>query len=436
MTDKTKHVRIDEIHWPGVLPWLCLFRSFRGAIRPSRLLPALLLVMLLYVMGMAIDGISGVKVLPQEVGAEATNAPPASVTGRAGETGVLEATQQFKLQAFGRLARAAASLNFGFDELITPPPPGAGQGDTVVSALRDLVIVLPRWFVREHPWLMLICAAVSLVLWSVFGGVIARQAALDAAGPGADGRDGSTHCATGFALSRFGRFFLAPLFPLICAGILAVFLLAGGFILFNLPVLDIIGGILFFGALLLGLAIVVLLLLTIAGWPMLYPAIAVDDSDIFDAVSRALGYVLGRPWRWLFYSAVALVYGAITYLFVGVVLFLTVAVAQYFVQAGVIAEVDGVNRFDLILPQPAPGRLTHDLASADLTWSGKTAAAIVWFWVTLARGLLLAYAISFFITVNTWIYLLLRRAQDGNELDDVYLGRLETDAAPTGAGGD
>jgi len=436
MTEKTKHVRMDEIHWPGVLPWLCLFRSFRGAIRPSRLLPALVLVMLLYVISMAIDGISGAKVMSQQIGFAETAAPPAEVAGVSGETGVLEATRQFTLGAFGRLASAAASLNFGFDELIRPTPSGPGQGDTVVSALRDLFIVLPKWFVREHPWLLIVSVVVSLVLWSVFGGVIARQAALEAAGPGADGRDGSDCGATCFALSRFGRFFFTPLLPLIFVGILAALLMAGGFILFNLPVLDILGGLLFFGALLLGLALVMLLLLTAAGWPMLYPAIAVDDADVFDAVSRALGYVLGRPWRWLFYSVVAVVYGAITYLFVGVVLFLTVAAAQYFIDAGVIADVNGVDRFDLILPKPAPARLTHDLASADLNWSGKTAAAIVWFWVTLARGLLLAYAISFFITASTWVYLLLRRAQDGNELDDVYLGRLETNAASTGVSDD
>ena len=96
---------------------------------------------------------------------------------------------------------------------------------------------------------------------------------------------------------------------------------------------------------------------------------------------------------------------------------------------GVIRDVAGVNRFDLILAAPELGVLTPDLGGADLTISGKISAGLVWLWVTLFRALLPAYAISFFITANTWIYLLLRRAADGNELDDVYLGPSELEVA-------
>jgi len=35
-------------------------------------------------------------------------------------------------------------------------------------------------------------------------------------------------------------------------------------------------------------------------------------------------------------------------------------------------------------------------------------------------SLLAAYAVSFGISASTWVYLLLRRSADGNELSDIY----------------
>ena len=440
MKNQSTNVRMEEVDWLGVFPWLCLLRSFRAAVAPSKLLPALALVVLVYLGSLALDNISGAKAVPQAIGF-AIEAPVAGLSDS--EMGVLEATSRVTLDAFRRMAQAAASLDFGFDEIISPAPAIPEQADTVasvlrerpdtvVSVLRQLIERLPKWFLQDHPWMLVTSLIGGLVLWSLFGGLIARRAALDAAGSDS-GVDLTAPAggATGFALSRFGRFFVTPLFPLILVVVMAAVLAVGGFVFFNLPGLDMLGGLLFVFALLLGFAIVMVLLLTAAGGSLLYPAIAVDDSDTFDAVSRALGYVLSRPWRWLFYTVLATVYGAVTYIFVGLVLFWTVWATQYFVQSCVIADVLGANRFDLILPKPELATLAHDLQSEDLGWSGRTAAVIVWFWVAMARSLLLAYAVSFYVTASTRIYLLLRRAKDGNEMNDVYLGQAEPNAAFT-----
>ena len=455
MTDQPERVRMEGVDWPNVLPWVCLFRSFRAAISPRRLLLALVLVILAYLGARAIDAVRGAVVYPGEIAVSASlvggeyeqwrQRQESLTPDQVETTGVLEAALQFKLEALGRLARAAVALNFGLEELAGPSAGRTRPGDTVAAAGVDLFVTLPRWLVRTHPWLLLVYLIFMLALWSVFGGSIARLAALDAAEAQADRRSGPDSSAprmapaTGagggltesvrFALTRFSRFFVTPVFPWIFAGIMAALLMAGGLVLFNLPVLDILGGLFFFVALAVGLAITMLLLLSVAGGALFYPAIAVEDADVFDAVSRALGYVLARPWRWAFYTLVAVVYGAITYLFVGVVLFLAVAAAHCFLRAGVLVEVQGVNRLDLLLAAPEFGALVPDVGGSDLSISGKAAAGLAWLWVALTRGLLPAYGVSFFITASTWIYLLLRRAADGNELDDVYLGPPEP--APT-----
>ena len=58
------------------------------------------------------------------------------------------------------------------------------------------------------------------------------------------------------------------------------------------------------------------LLGTVGGFNLMYPTIAVEGSDSFDAISRTFSYVYARPWRMLFYTLVAIVYGALCYLFV------------------------------------------------------------------------------------------------------------------------
>jgi hypothetical protein len=162
-------------------------------------------------------------------------------------------------------------------------------------------------------------------------------------------------------------------------------------------------------------------LLFITGGHMLYAAVAVDDADCFDAVSRAMGYVLARPWKWLSYAFMSLVYGAVTYLFVALVVYLATAAAHAAIRLGVLRDVEGANRFDLICAAPQPGQLLADVPWASLSWSMKASAALVLFWTAIAAALVIAYSINYYLSANTWIYLLLRRDTDGNELNDIAM---------------
>src|SRR5690606_5540165 len=100
-----------------------------------------------------------------------------------------------------------------------------------------------------------------------------------------------------------------------------------------------------------GVAIALTLIGLVLGSSLLFPAMAVEGADAFDAISRAFNYLLGRPWRFLFYWATMLVYGAVTYLFVGLMVYFSLWTTKAFVGWWVFSDTPaGVNRFDAIFP--------------------------------------------------------------------------------------
>ena len=67
MSDEPERVRVEELDWASMFPFLRIFSCFRMAIHPSRLLTALLLVALIYIIGNGMDAIWGPQVLPGEI---------------------------------------------------------------------------------------------------------------------------------------------------------------------------------------------------------------------------------------------------------------------------------------------------------------------------------------------------------------------------------
>jgi len=427
MSESPHSVRVQEIDWTTLLPITRIFRSFRMAIHPPKLVVALMMVVLLYGSGRLLDVAWGPQVLPNEIAEYRVQPLDGYHQWREANSEVAAESRRpifatllnYKLARLNTLAASAASLDFGLEGLINE----RYRRDTVVGAVRDL-FVLPGWMWQTHRVFFLISAIITLLLWAVFGGTISRMAALESA------RDHpiSTIESVRFAVGRFVWFALTPVVPLLVVAGVAVALALGGLVFFNLPGLDIVGGLLFILALVGGLVIALILIGLALAIHLIYPAIAVEGTDGFDALARSYNYVVGRLWRTLLYQAVALVYGAITYLFVGAVIFATLVATHRFVGWGVMATTgdDGqTNRFDAIMPAPGVGNLAYMPDFAALDFSGKAAAVLVMVWSYLLIALVAAYAISFYFSVSTHIYLLLRRAADGTEFDDVYIDPVE-----------
>jgi len=304
------------------------------------------------------------------------------------------------------------------------------RGDGVIQSVVNFLTVAPGWALKHHPLYFTIWFLLFLAVWAFFGGAIARIAAVHVA------RDEklSVRQALRFSTNKFLSFLFAPIIPLAIVLVVGLIVAVGG-LAANIPFIGpIVVGLLFFLALAAGFVITLVLLGTIGGFNLMYPTIAVEGSDSFDAISRSFSYVFARPWRMLFYTLVAIAYGALTYLFVRIFIYLMLTVTHFFAGWWVFRNADSQqNLWTSLWPEPNLWRLPYDVNFLSLSFAQKAGAWMIAFWVYLVIALLGAFLISLYFSANTIIYYLMRREVDATEMDDVYLEQPEdefTEPAP------
>ena len=310
-----------------------------------------------------------------------------------------------ELSAFSELIRAAARLDFGVGAVAAGGGLAAGGG--VLGALYRMVVGVPGWAWANHPWFFVMLTGWGLVVSMVLGGGIARLAAVEAC---LKQRHGVPEAAR-FVSPRALWLVLAPLIPLAVVALIWLGLAAVGGVLFSVPGLNLLGGLGYGVLLLVGLVGAALLIFTGLGAGLFPAAIAVEGTDGFDAVSRVFTFLICRSLRFLALSAVVLVYGALTTVLVGVVVF----AALWFTRAATGAWTDGLVG---VYRDGGFGRMPSGAPTTEGT-AGAT-AALVGVWARLAFGAWVAYAVSYFFTSQTWVYLLLRREVDGTDLEEGF----------------
>ncbi|HUU85885.1 MAG TPA: hypothetical protein VM243_20495 [Phycisphaerae bacterium] len=288
-----------------------------------------------------------------------------------------------------------------------------------------LLIAGCGWLVTSHPWYTLLFYLGALIIWSLLGGAICRIAAVQFA---RDEKIGWRE-AVSFVWQRFfSGFFLAPLLPLLMILVVGVFLVLGGIFL-RIPYLgDIAGSLLFFLALLGGMAIGLIFIGWLVGGWLFWPTIATEGSEALDAVSRSFNYIGATPWRTVFYALVAAVYGYLCFWFVRVLAYLVLASTHLFVGFGTAPfgwwlRDDGMSKLDALWAGPSMGMLRA--SGTSLTGVEAFAGAVIGVWVFVVVVLVWAYLASFSLSASTVIYFLLRRANDAMDLDDVYIETYE-----------
>lgn len=296
------------------------------------------------------------------------------------------------------------------------------QPAVVVTSIRNFFITAPAWAFIVHPIFFILFFLWLLLIGSIFGGGITRVAAVQVA------RDEkiSIRQALRFSSGKVLSFIFAPLIPLIIIGVLGL-ILAAVTCLISLPgiggIWSVVVGVLFFLAILAGLVMMLTAFGLIGGGNLMYPTIAAEGSDSFDAVSRSFSYIYARPWQVAFYSAVAIIYGAITYLFVRLAIYVLLRMVHGSIdmfQWGTAA--DGTPIFDAMWPMPNNFmKLSFASNTAVLGPVQSVGAFFISLWVWLTIALLGAYAISLYFSESTIIYYLLRKDVDATEMDDVYL---------------
>ncbi len=383
------------------LIWPRLLRTFPLAIQPPRVLLGLLIVLWTLIVGAGFDAISGVRIQP---------------------SGFAEAA--------GPFASLVARLRDGFHGAVM----GAMTADLprIAEGFREALLTGPRLLWAQSKGAALGLAGAMLVLVvpvaALLAGGICRMVACDVASD----LNLTAAEAVSTARRRWRSVLGATLGPLLLLGILALLIAGLGCLTLGFPGVSIVGGVLYGAFLLLGAAMVLVGAgYAAAGW-MLIPAVVVEGTDAIDAVQRAYAYALGRPGRLMLYCGIVVAVIAVSY---GVLALLASETIQW---TASIASVwtgrpplgGGVHAF---APMPA--------APTNLEGSTALASAAVRWWERLLIDLVAGVVVSMVCTGSTLLYLLLRRVNDEQDIEDIWSPEARAavslpaaDAAPVESG--
>jgi hypothetical protein len=302
----------------------------------------------------------------------------------------------------------------------------------------------------------------TLATWALFGGAITRIATVQVT----RGEKIGLREAVRFTVKRILSYLMAPLFPLAFVFVVLIFMVLFG-IVHMLPVFGdiILDGLLWWLMLICGLVMAVTLV-GLVGWPLMSATISTEGTDSWEAVTRSYSYVYQRPWHYIWYSLVAIAYGAVLVFFIGFMSSLTVYLAKWGVSETPFIRTAKWDRDPTFLFVYAPTSFGwRNLLLQDATVHGqkivdhgeinravwedyvgrtdyqgddklsgvnKVGAFLVAIWLGIFFLLMLGFGYSYFWSASTIIYLLMRRHVDAAEMDEVYLEEDEQEGPYSG----
>ncbi len=389
-----------------------IFQSFRTAIQPTKLAIALMAMAVICLTGWIMDFSKPVAVTPGTQGevtelqiymahADEVQSYVEAHRGNLERQGVFSTLWDFSTVRFKDAINALFAFNL----------------PAVATNIAECFKAV-GWALRYHYIYSIIFFVITLAVICVAGGAICRIAALQFAKGEKPGLTESLR----FSTKKFISFFTAPIAPVAIIIVIGLFIFVLG-LLGNIPRLgELIMGIFMLLAVLAGALIAVVLIGTVAGFNLMFPAVAYDGSDCFDAVSRSFSYVYSKPWQMGFYTAIAAVYGAVCYTFVRFFAFLLLWASRWFLQLGVWADSSSreTDKLSAVWPEPTFVDLYNSSALTTTVWSESFAAFLVYLVSLLVIGLVVSFIISFYFSANTIIYSLMRKQVDNTALEDIY----------------
>ncbi len=244
-----------------------------------------------------------------------------------------------------------------------------------------------------------------LAVWSLFGAAITRTAVLKI------GRGEAIYPSDSikFAKQRFGSHIAAVTCPLIMISMMAIPLMALGWMMrANLGVA--IVGCLFVAILPIGLLMSLIGVAWSLGWPLAWGSLSSDGMDSFDAMSRSFSYACHRPLRYLAYAGLAMTVGMFSWLVVW-------GFSELIIQTGISTLELGTGTVRMAEIRQA--MLGQPVDSGLVRFGGSMMA----FWIGLIRTAASAFAFSYFWCMVAGIYLLLRLDVDSTEMDEIFVDR-------------
>lgn len=206
------------------------------------------------------------------------------------------------------------------------------------------------------------------------------------------------------ALARMPSLLGAVLGLPMLVGAVALGMGVAGWLLMALPVLNMLGAVLFGVSMLMALVLTPLLVAWGVGFPLLAPATMCEGPDAFEALQRAMAYVIGHPLRYLIY--------VVTLIALGAALFSVLLILL----AGADALASGATGMFLSGPD---ADLVSGVASEEHAGTAIAAARIIAFWKATFSLILGAFTVSYFGSASAVLYLLLRKLNDGQDPGDL-----------------
>jgi hypothetical protein len=293
---------------------------------------------------------------------------------------------------------------------------------TLIEPARVIFEVNVSWSELAFAWTQLFWA---LVVWSLIGGALSRMNALQFA----KRKRLSVGAALRFSRRQLLNYLVAPFLPLSAVlilqgfnwllGLLASLVPSVGFVAIGIGWIVVLFSGFLMAALVLGIA---------CGWPLMIAAISTEDSDGFDGLSRAFGYLFDRPWQAGLFVVSSLPVFAVSRILIGILIGLTISLGTTAVLRGKNFPNSSYNSLiDLTSnDQTIPRFISHtDWLIATLTqdWNFSSLQGMADFavdgWMLIPALLYVGFGPSFFWSATTVSYFLLRQSDDGTPLDSV-----------------
>ena len=384
-----------EIRYSEICPWLILVRSLRVALLLRVLLLAFVGVVITQWGWTALDGVFSSNPAQLAQLTDATNVPAELGPALVDPSAETLPTTTLRVSTIGQII-------------------GQTLAGPLVRGWAWLAEPFVRMASREASWTQCLSLSLSgvwaVVVWAVFGGAIARIAALHLA----RGEMLGPIAALRAALTKWAATAGGPLIALVGAAALATPLALAG-ILLRLDFLALLAGLVWLLALVWGLMLAVVLVGLLLGWPLMWATIGVERTDAFDGVSRCYAYVYQRPLHLVFYLMVASVLGL-----------LGEAAVHYFAAAGVtltewtVSWGSGNERVAQLLSVPPA-----EAGSPALGGIAATAAGAMAFWNRVILAVAASFPLGYLWSAAVGVYLLLRRQIDSTEMDEIALDESE-----------
>jgi len=270
-----------------------------------------------------------------------------------------------------------------------------GQGARVLWPVQEMVergvTVVSRNRTTYSRFVYLIRLLWFLAVMAFIGLGVSRVAASELTGQASR----SFTQTISFARQRFSAAYLGPLAAVIGVVMLWVPILLMG-LLGRIPFVgDFLLALLWWFVAFLGFLLALLLVSLSVSWPMMVSAMAIEEADLFDGMSRGLSYLYNRFWHALFYVVIMILTGGVCL----ILLMSLLDLGAYLTHSG-------------ILIGKGSGHIgTHQSLSRNI---GN-------FFAQLYGMMSMVFAVSYFWVSTTTIYLLLRKSVDGTALNVIVV---------------